>query len=73
MMGGSNEESTAQYWKCSIRQGTRYLEIPAMGGRQATITNTRHEAGIADQSSSVEVSKHADAEETKAQIGRAHV
>jgi hypothetical protein len=35
-----------------------------MGGRQATITNTRHKAGIADQSSSVEVSKHADAEET---------
>jgi len=23
------------------------LEIPAVGGRQATITNTRHEAGIA--------------------------
>ena len=37
-----------------------------MGGWQATITNTRHEAGIADQSSSVEDSKHANAEETEA-------
>jgi hypothetical protein len=35
-----------------------------MGGRQATIKNTRHEAGIADQSSSVEDRKHANAEET---------
>jgi len=35
-----------------------------MGGRQATITNTRDEAGIGEQSSSVEGSKRADAKET---------
>jgi len=36
-----------------------------MGGRQATITNTRHEAGIGEQGSSVEGSTRADAEETQ--------